>query len=58
MIRVRTKLSVDARMLKTCFGKLHDMCYFISSQTFHSSSFNLVSTKYDLKSQYIKLTQL
>ena len=58
MIRVRAKLSVDARMLKTCFGKLHDLCYFICSQTFHSSSINLVITKYGLKSQYVKLTQL
>ena len=46
-------------MLKTCFCKLGDLCYFISSQTPNLSySINLVITKYELRSQYIKRTQL
>ena len=29
----RTKHSVDARMLKTRLGKVHDLCYFMIAHT-------------------------
>ena len=32
-ISVRTKLSVDERMIKSCLEKLHDLCYLMIPQT-------------------------
>ena len=32
-LSVRTKLSVDARILKPCLGKFHDLCYFMIAHT-------------------------
>ena len=29
MVSVRSWLSVNARMLRTCFGKIHNLCYFM-----------------------------
>ena len=32
-VSVRIKLSEDVRMLKTCLGKSHDLCYFVIAHT-------------------------
>ena len=38
-IKVRTKLSVDIRMLKTCLSKLHNLCYFMIAQYIYKKNF-------------------
>ena len=51
--------SVDARMLKPCLKANCMISVILLFHTFNlSSCINLVITKYKLKSQYVKLTQL
>ena len=45
-------------MLKVCHSKVHDLRYFMTAHSNLFSSINLVITKYELKSQNFKLTQL
>ena len=57
-LSVRTKLSVEARILKTCLEKLHDLCYLMIAHTWPFFMYQPSYHQYELKLQYVKLTQL